>query len=524
MLYLCTNKKSMYLGFNGENWFQAQDEVSKTWIAELINPGQSLCLRFRQDKPDSDPADIEKLIDLDEYLRSQDRMLEVIFCANVKEPAESAFSKLQQVINGGVNVVAVEFGNETYSKDQSNFDFEVYKEWFEPLYNMVKEAYVDMPCLIFLAPRPKESGVLGGRADHSRFNTVAIEYINTHAGCHPTVHIYFNSRECPTLNSRPANVVFSADGVYPEWDTFYTNVTNEAIAQIPSLWENTLTYITNSCPGKQLFITEWGFDNYGTIKNAMGPGIVAWNIWNIYGEDPRITGLCQHNGLSKASPGMIFPASPDKDLNPEGYANLKRVDYFIHALFRSRLWFKQNGEEFTPYFSTDTATFQNAEVFCIEAPQIYHGSGATAWMSKGTTPSYIVDGISYAHADAVTFDKVSIGIFRELPLFNTPPIADAGEDDTVVLPRGVTTTPYNLDASRSFDFDGDDLTFKWYLGGALVGLQTISDVVLGVGKHTFTVEVTDSRGATSTDHVTITVKKRRYFFGIPLPTFNFNFY
>jgi hypothetical protein len=64
LLSLHQTKNYMYLGFNGENWFQAQDENAKTWLGEMIEEGETFCLRLRQDKPDSDPSDIEKLVEL----------------------------------------------------------------------------------------------------------------------------------------------------------------------------------------------------------------------------------------------------------------------------------------------------------------------------------------------------------------------------------------------------------------------------------------------------------------------------
>ena len=513
----------MYKGFNGENWFQAQDENVKTWLGEMIEEGETFCLRFRQDKPDSDPSDIDKLIDLRDYLGSINRGIEVIFCANIKEDAEAAFARLQTVINAGINVIAVEFGNEVYSKEQANFDFNVYKEWFTPLHERIKGSYPTMPCLVFMAPRPKESGVLGPRSDHSKFNEAAIEYINSDPSLHPTVHIYFNSKECPTLMSRPANIVYSPEGAYPEWDTFYAAIMNEALSNV-SLWTNTLGYLSQRMPGKGIYITEWGFDNYGTIKNTFGTAIVAWNIWLLFASDSRITALCQHNGVSMSTPGMMFPSN-DKDLNPNSYPILRRLDYFIYKLFRKyeRLSAQSPNNPYTAFYSQDHAAFGNCEGEYIDGKALYEGSGMTSWMAKGTTPSYQVSGIKQFNGGIVEADTVSIGFYRELPIPNTPPVADAGPDQTLYLPKRTSSIKATLTAEDSFDLEGD-LTYKWFYDGALVGTEVTTEVSLTRGTHTFTLEVTDSEGATAMDTVTITVKKRLYFFNIPLPTFNLNFY
>lgn len=89
---------------------------------------------------------------------------------------------------------------------------------------------------------------------------------------------------------------------------------------------------------------------------------------------------------------------------------------------------------------------------------------------------------------------------------NAPPVADAGPDQTVAVGRQVT-----LDGSASSDPDGDALTFTWsQLSGPTVRL---SDPAVAspaftpeaVATLTFELLVTDGRGGTSTDSVTISV-------------------
>jgi phosphatidylethanolamine-binding protein (PEBP) family uncharacterized protein len=87
---------------------------------------------------------------------------------------------------------------------------------------------------------------------------------------------------------------------------------------------------------------------------------------------------------------------------------------------------------------------------------------------------------------------------------NTPPVANAGPDQT--LPATGPTTPVKLNGSLSSDPDGDALTFVWTQGGTVVGNSAVVPLTLKIGTYTFTLTVTDTAGLSSTavTHVTIT--------------------
>jgi PKD domain len=89
---------------------------------------------------------------------------------------------------------------------------------------------------------------------------------------------------------------------------------------------------------------------------------------------------------------------------------------------------------------------------------------------------------------------------------NTPPVADAGPDQTVecTSPNG---TSVQLDGSASFDPDGDPLTYTWTdeLNNVIATGPTPT-VIVSLGVHTFTLTVDDGRGGTDSDTVMITVQ------------------
>lgn len=87
---------------------------------------------------------------------------------------------------------------------------------------------------------------------------------------------------------------------------------------------------------------------------------------------------------------------------------------------------------------------------------------------------------------------------------NQPPIADAGEDQTVEQdsPAGASVT---LDGSDSSDPDDDPLEYTWMEGETLLGTGEILLVTLTPGIHTITLTVDDGNGGIDDDEVVITI-------------------
>jgi len=412
----------MLTGTNGENWFNAQDTISRDWVINAIPIGEAFTLRFRADKSDFNVADISSLISLHTAFVNANRVLNVIYCINVMTGvAADHFANLQTVIGAGVIVVAVEFGNETYSGSQTNFVFSLYETLFNPVKALIQVAYPTMPLLVFLAPRPNESGVLGGRNEHSNFNNLAITYINANNYVHPVIHIYFNNNECPVTTINPTAVTYDPAVYYSNLHNYYTDASNQALTNL-SLWDLTLSYLNTNMPTKQIYITEWGFANYGEIKNTISLGNVAWKIWNTYGVDNRIMALLQHNGLATGGAGFIFPVNPSVDLNPSNYVNLRRVDFWTYLLFkeitnRISIIISTPGTYHIPYYIgeitpqytyIDTLKLVNLSKRLVSSTYIYGSSGATGWMDNNSVDNYEIAGIETSTNKSYSFGYVTI--------------------------------------------------------------------------------------------------------------------
>jgi hypothetical protein len=94
---------------------------------------------------------------------------------------------------------------------------------------------------------------------------------------------------------------------------------------------------------------------------------------------------------------------------------------------------------------------------------------------------------------------------------NSPPVADAGDDQTVEQ-ESYEGTEVTLDGSGSTDPDSspgsndDIVSFDWYEGDTLIGSGETITHTFGLGSHTVTLVVTDSAGETSEDEVVIVVQ------------------
>ncbi len=89
---------------------------------------------------------------------------------------------------------------------------------------------------------------------------------------------------------------------------------------------------------------------------------------------------------------------------------------------------------------------------------------------------------------------------------NTPPVANAGPDQTVTDADGNGSQGVTLNGSSSSDAGGSIVSYAWSEGGSTIATGVSPSVVLGVGVHAITLTVTDDGGLSATDQVVVTVQ------------------
>ena len=100
---------------------------------------------------------------------------------------------------------------------------------------------------------------------------------------------------------------------------------------------------------------------------------------------------------------------------------------------------------------------------------------------------------------------------------NTPPVANAGPDQSVFLPTGAQSPPVTLDGSASYDPDDDPLTYAWQFvtvpqgsASALTGADTVNPTFVPDRKGDYVIQliVNDGTLDSAPDTVVVTVGNR----------------
>jgi peptidoglycan/xylan/chitin deacetylase (PgdA/CDA1 family) len=139
-------------------------------------------------------------------------------------------------------------------------------------------------------------------------------------------------------------------------------------------------------------------------------------------------------------------------------------------------------------WSEGTATLATGPVVAVELPVGTHSIALTA-----------VDDRSATASDSM------VAVVQPRPATNSPPVANAGSDQTVVDSDGNGTQSVLLDGAASFDPDGAIVSYTWREGGATIATGATPTVSLAVGTHNISLTVVDANAATATDFVTVTV-------------------
>ncbi|NLF29302.1 MAG: hypothetical protein GX591_00275 [Planctomycetes bacterium] len=104
---------------------------------------------------------------------------------------------------------------------------------------------------------------------------------------------------------------------------------------------------------------------------------------------------------------------------------------------------------------------------------------------------------------ATDADTITVTV---LPGGPWPPVADAGDDQSVRDNDGSGEETVTLDGSGSCDLGGAIVSYTWSEDGAIIATGQVAQATFAVGAHTVTLEVADDEGLTDTDTVEITIR------------------
>jgi outer membrane autotransporter protein len=149
--------------------------------------------------------------------------------------------------------------------------------------------------------------------------------------------------------------------------------------------------------------------------------------------------------------------------------------------------------------SSDTDGTISSFQWLEDGAQIASGVTATIRLPVGThtITLQVTD-----NDDQIGEDQLTITIVAEE---TTPPVANAGADQSLVDTDGDGSASVPLDGTASVDPNGSIISYTWYEGENEIATGATPTVVLSTGAHTLTLMVTDDTGLTHRDQVTISI-------------------
>jgi len=136
------------------------------------------------------------------------------------------------------------------------------------------------------------------------------------------------------------------------------------------------------------------------------------------------------------------------------------------------------------------------------------GNTSTPNVSQLIVGQYVYELTVTDNNGATNTDRITVTVNPGVTKVNLPPVAFAGQSDTILLP----TNKYTLNGSQSMDPDGTIQSYQWKeitgpndVSGYLTNNAQVNLSNLQAGEYEFQLTVTDDAGATSTATMILTV-------------------
>lgn len=337
--------------------------------------------------------------------------LQVDFCLNVlMGSVESNISAIRTLLDSGVNIISIVAGNECFFSYR--FNWEKYKNDFEPILRACEKEFPDIPRLICL-------GQDFDKKNHLGWNNSAIEYINSTGNFISGVDVhYYMMKEIKSANTlHPKSIVYKSGEHYPELEKAFDEYIRSYRAN--DEFGALVNYLKINLPGKIYHCTEFGDKEAeywsNTIANAAHMYVTFCKyrndfdillmqnlIANWFWASRRVAGRYDDNpdNLEKISRchWYSFQLANELPFNaPVLTSNINITQPGIYYYYYDNA----GGKKYTPEFNIKNGKLISFETHYLTGKYNYSSAGSTGFMAKGSDNSLEVRGIDRVSSKAV---------------------------------------------------------------------------------------------------------------------------
>lgn len=353
-------------------------------------------------------ADMEKrltksdLLDIIEISRGVNNF-KIMYALNVMTgTVESNISAIQTLLDSGVQVISVVAGNETYISYNANW--EKYVKDFEPILKACAEKFPDIERILCISSQFDKK--------HASWDNELVKYVNANGSfiSGTDVHLYQANELKQATLLHPGKIHIQQGVFYPDLDQAFKKYIE--LTKMNSEADDFIAWYKKTLPEKTLYCSEFGDKPADYWSNTIANAGHSFEIFCKYKNE--FTALMLHNLLGKwlwasRSPAGKLDVSQDseKHLNrchyyaillanelPESYAVLSQ-DNVIETKGDYYFYFNTAGAtELKPDFSLNGNHISRIEVHLVSGEFPYSSAGGTGFMTKDSTPSYEVQGVS----------------------------------------------------------------------------------------------------------------------------------
>lgn len=421
------------LGFNGAGFFENYNPVADPWLEEIAPftlrlPGgaiskfadpyntrngwgmteasiQNWFARSSQDE-NGEGLDkwLRKLTDqpsgrsyMDDLITFQHNhpSTKIIWVLNVLNLSpEDNMNALRYMIAGGVNIVAVEAGNEVYglygakeayAAHKTDTSFAEYQKDFEPIFQMISSEFPYIKKSLCIAPFTRKEFV--------KWNNDLQAYQGSYEMA--TVHFYLGEQEIPDSYALlPERKIINYSAPDPELDTCFKQFAYDI--GINTDFDSTIDMALQKYPGKEIIVTEFNTNPASAFCNTLAQADWIFHVFT--SQRDRIKYLCIHNGIGPEG-YPIIGSKLKQDISAAPL--IRRAAYFsflaAQALYDETQFATDTldqfftfdnllGPDYIPQYVWEDLILDSVRVIYLTGQYLYSSAGAIGLMSNQQPP------------------------------------------------------------------------------------------------------------------------------------------